>query len=152
MSASEEDVQGWIQDKLAAITGTFVSGTVLVNDWSLRDMASELGPRVIIANADDFGIDMTSIERFWRCVVPIVLLVPFRDWNETSVSFRDARQAILDSFMIDRKVGDEGAWAEFVVNGGVITEVYDPYTPAEMIHESLPIFVSQQINVGVVCP
>jgi len=148
---TEATVQSALQTSIQALS-EFDNTSVVVNDWTIKDASSAGSPWCIITNAQDYSIEFdvfcgkATVERY---VIPATLMVNFVDWTTSYNVFRTTREALLAAFAADGSVGS-GAFIERIDNGGVITEVYNPYTDRDYIHEELPIFIAQQINFTVV--
>ena len=142
-----------IQTKLVTLfqaNDDFADSSIVINDWSIRDWSTVNSPYVLIADSMTFEVDLSSQCPIVSIAVPVMLIVAWRDWQETYNLFRDYRGSLIGTLLDNLTFGDS---SEYVItdirNGGTITEFYDPYTPEEQLHEALPLFVTQQINVTI---
>jgi len=147
---SEATLQADLQRELLRLTSTFSSGDVTISDWSILDGSSAAAPFVVIGVADDFD---SETENVWTAswTIPFDLIVRFTDWDDSMLALRNARQTIISNLRDTTHYQNASAalaWGLRRISAGSgVSEIYDKYN--ENTVESLPVYLSQQINMEV---
>lgn len=143
---SEATLQNDIQRELLRITGTFSSGDVVINDWSILDGGNASAPYVNILSSDTFtlsGAQTGSKEYLWN--IPLILYVAFDDWMPSRAEVGTARQTVIDALSNTESYLDASGRLAYgmrtIRNLGPIEPYYDHYP--EEPDEALPIFLYQ---------
>jgi len=149
---SESTLQADVQRELLRLTSLFSSGDVTICDWGVLDGSSMAAPFAIIDVAEAFDMSDATL-RTWTntWVIPFDLVVRFIDWDTSRLAIRDARQTIIDALRDNTHYHASSsnlAWGlRRISAGSPIEEIYDKYN--ENTAESLPVFLSQTINLEV---
>lgn len=149
---SEATLQNDIQRELLRITGTFSSGDVVINDWSILDGGNASAPYVIIQTADDPNVSgIQTGAALTSYTIPIYVVVKFDDWDSARSALQTTRQAVID-WLLDtvNYHNDSGrlAWGIRSIRAlEPVTEVYDRYN--ENPEESLPVFLAHKLGAVV---
>lgn len=151
--ASEQEIQEGIQASVREIDTYFQRDSVVINDWTILDRPVSEGSFFNIMTASTFRSrkDTAAEQEFWD--IPGMLVVPFVDWNETMILFRDVRQAILDKFNevgTSRSAGGlEGCTITEIRSGGPVTPAYLAYTDPANRADELPQYLTQLMTFAV---
>lgn len=150
---SEATIQQRIQSVIRQLP-SFRDASITINDWSRYDLSSELGPLVVISNADDFSSRQDTYTPVTTWTIPVDLMVRNTpDISEALGRLRDLRQEIIDQF---NQHGSERGGAsgtsvtiDVISNQGPILPVYDVYTTPEDVAQALPLFYMQTLSMTV---
>lgn len=151
----ETTIQSGISSALVATT-KFATGSVTINDWDILDSSAQVyAPFAIIENSDVFDAQQTTVTDTTQWNVPVTLIgrVDAQKWKASLDAFRDLRQAVIDLFNTGsyRSVGSlSGIDVQSIHNGGDIGFIYPTYASPDIVAESTPSFVSQQIIIECV--
>ena len=149
---SEAILQADIKRELLRITGTFSTGDVTINDWSILDGPNDKAPYVIIQSSDTIDVSQMQQESpLYSYTIPFTVVVQFDDWDTARAALQTARQTVVD-WLADTAnyVAASGrlAWGLRRIRAlEPVSEIYDRY--AENPDESLPIFLAHRLGATV---
>ena len=126
----------------------FQPGSVVINDWTVRDRSRHKGPFAIIYNADSCGWEIASTCPSFRFELKVQLLVFFTDWQPSYDQLREVRGAMLRHLADNPDLADDISIIR-VDNSGVMREFYHPLLAEDYIHNALPVYIEQQMRVEV---
>lgn len=149
---SESTLQTDIQRELLRITGTFSSGDVVINDWSILDGPNNNAPYVIIQSSDTVSVDNIQQELpLFSYVIPFTVVVAFDDWDTARASLQTTRQTVINWLADTENYQDASGRLAWGLRGiralEPVSEIYDRY--AENPDESLPIFLAHRLGAQV---
>lgn len=146
--ATELQIAQGFQTLLLAMD-EFAPGDVVLNDDSIYDAQGATYKRmVIIWTVEEFDLSPASSRNISRLTVPVVLIEPFTNREETYNNLRATRQAILDEVFTGAGMsanGLEGTMVTRIRNDSEIVEW--SYLPDD--GDPFPVFVQQAIGVEV---
>jgi len=150
---SEAVLQADLQREILRDTGTFSSGDVTINDWSILDGKNSNAPYVIIQSSDDPRVDLMQEEKaLFAYTIPFTIVVKFDDWDTARAALQTTRQTVLNR--LTRKSAeflDASGRLDWGLRGirslEPVSEIYDRY--AENPEESLPIFLAHRLGALV---
>lgn len=142
--ATEQQLQEGLQDVIQTITGTFTAANVVINDYSRTDEMTDRDPLFIIGNVDNFSaLQASTTDQTGTLDLPASLAVRCYSWQESLNTFRDARQAIINTFA--------GAGNAMSLGGleGVSVASVDPAGGIDYVYQNegdaLPVFIVQSL-------
>jgi len=143
----ESELQEWLAGRARDnASDRFAYNSVVINDWDFKDDSGDNSPYVLIADSVDVEYDTLTT----NMVVRATIVVIFDGWKETLDTFRDAREDFVRAILGQtQQLGGKFVAVNKVYNGGEIVETYDPSIDRELQPMSLPIFISQQMNIHV---
>ena len=149
---SEATLQADIQRELLRITGTFSSGDVVIDDWSVLDGPNANAPYVIILTSDTLSVTQIQTETpLFSYTIPFYVIVKFIDWDTSRAALGVARQTVInwlaapDSF---QAASGRLAWGMRSISAvEPVSEIYSRYE--ENPAESLPIFLAHKLAAVV---
>ena len=150
---SEATLQADMQRELLRDTGTFSSGDVVINDWSILDGPNDKAPYVIIQSSDDPGVELIQEEKaLFRYTIPFTIVVQFDDWDSARSALQTTRQTVLNRLSKKTAEFQDASgrldWGLRTIRSlEPVSEIYDRY--AENPEESLPIFLAHRLGALV---
>lgn len=143
---SESSIQSGLQTGFRALSTTFASADVVINDWSILDGSTQNGPFIIIEDAGPFEYRVGQINGpiIWQ--IPVGLYERFLDNKTTYDNFRTHRQTVLDA-VTGNLISAGGLEAVRVVSitADNIQALYDPYNDPDNVRNALPVYVYQRM-------
>ena len=149
---SEANLQVMMQTELLRITGTFSSGDVVINDWSILDGPNANAPYVNIQSSDTVSVEnIQQEEPLTRYTIPFTVVVKFDDWDTARAALQTVRQTVIDWLKDTASFQDANgrlAWGLRSIRSlEPVSEIYDKYV--ENTEEALPVFLAHKLGAVV---
>lgn len=94
---SEKTIALGIRKIIRTIAGVEFD-SVSISNWSMLDSSLDQSPFIRIDVAENFEAAMGTRSPVTQWEIPVTILVAFKDWEESTLVFRDVRQSIIDKF------------------------------------------------------